>query len=254
MERRQSTFVSQFRNSFLILFWEFLGSVFLGMFQRMLSSVEFILAYWVLVAMCANISGSHFNPAVTVAFIFRRNTGKFSRCLGLAYIVCQFGGIFCGALLAFLFTESGGSLSIRDDDAVFQAMLIEAVATFLYVFTFLIQTEETTRFSRDAAIWALIVASSYGTAISFSASTSGGAINPAYGFSVCFTGLLDTGKGRELKWIWIYLIFPTLGGIVAVLFHEFIYTKTLKLIDEGDQAPPKVSGNLDDTKTEELIQ
>ena len=66
---------------------------------------------------------------------------------------------------------------------------------------------------------------------------------------------MDTGKGKALKWIWIYLIFPTIGGIVAVFFHEFVYTKTQAFIDEAPSSEPRFAppGEAMDTKTEELM-
>jgi glycerol uptake facilitator-like aquaporin len=53
----------------------------------------------------AKVSGSHYNPAITVAFMFRKDTGRFSRPLGIAYIIFQFAGAFLGGLLAFIFTH-----------------------------------------------------------------------------------------------------------------------------------------------------
>ena len=37
--------------------------------------------------MGSKISGSHYNPAVTFAFMFRKDVGRFSRVLGIAYII-----------------------------------------------------------------------------------------------------------------------------------------------------------------------
>jgi glycerol uptake facilitator-like aquaporin len=45
-----------------------------------------LLGIFVLLIFGAKVSGSHFNPAITVAFMFRRDVGKFSRPLGFAYI------------------------------------------------------------------------------------------------------------------------------------------------------------------------
>ena len=62
-----------------------------------------LLGFFVLLIFGAKVSGSHYNPAVTLAFMFRRDTGKFSRMLGIAYILFQFIGAFFGGLLAFFF-------------------------------------------------------------------------------------------------------------------------------------------------------
>jgi len=60
-----------------------------------------LLGIFVLLIFGAKVSGSHFNPAVTLAFMLRRDTGKFSRPLGIAYIIAQFAGAFIGSFLSF---------------------------------------------------------------------------------------------------------------------------------------------------------
>lgn len=45
------------------------------------------MGFFVLLIFGAKVSGSHYNPAVTLSFMFRRDTGKFSRMLGFAYII-----------------------------------------------------------------------------------------------------------------------------------------------------------------------
>lgn len=52
------------------------------------------------------ISGSHYNPAISFAFMFRRDIGNFPRPLGIAYIIFQILGGFLGALLAWFYTGS----------------------------------------------------------------------------------------------------------------------------------------------------
>ena len=81
----------------------------------MLGGIEFIIAYWAIIGLGARISGSHYNPAITLAYTLRRNVGNFSRWMCIAYIIAQFIGIFVGALLAFLFTADGGKLQIQSN-------------------------------------------------------------------------------------------------------------------------------------------
>lgn len=56
----------------------------------------------VLITILGPISGAHFNPAVTVAFLIRR---EISLRLSLAYITVQIIGAVCGALLAHFMFE-----------------------------------------------------------------------------------------------------------------------------------------------------
>ena len=65
-----------------------------------------LLGIFVLLIFGAKVSGSHFNPAITLAFMFRRDIGKFSRPLGFAYIAFQTAGGFLGGLIAYIFTRA----------------------------------------------------------------------------------------------------------------------------------------------------
>jgi len=73
----------------------------------------------VLIIFSARISGSHFNPAVTLAFMFRKEVASFSRPLGLAYIIFQLLGGFIGALVSWLFTGNSGMVAMRSDGFIF---------------------------------------------------------------------------------------------------------------------------------------
>jgi len=69
-----------------------------------------LAGFFVLLIFSARISGSHFNPAITLAFMFRRDTGRFSRLLGLLYIAAQYLGALCGAVITYnLFQAYGGA-------------------------------------------------------------------------------------------------------------------------------------------------
>ena len=83
--------MTTFKESLLILLFEFLGtllltSLFNSSFQAGGDGAGLLCGFFVLLIFSARISGSHFNPAITLAFMFRRDTGKFSRLLGLLYI------------------------------------------------------------------------------------------------------------------------------------------------------------------------
>jgi glycerol uptake facilitator-like aquaporin len=126
-------FVKTIRDSILILIFEFIGTMLLTLLYacftiQSLNSTDqgsgtldftgFLLGIFILLIFGAKISGSHYNPCVTLAFMLRRDTGKFSRALGLAYIVFQVGGAFCGSLIALMFTSWGGNLSIAANETI----------------------------------------------------------------------------------------------------------------------------------------
>ena len=84
----------------------------------------------------AKVSGSHYNPAITFAFMFRRDTGKFSRPLGVAYIVFQVAGGFVGGLIAFTFTLLPNKLGVSSA-FIPQAMTSEVIGAFFVTFLYL---------------------------------------------------------------------------------------------------------------------
>ena len=77
--------------SIMVLVFEMLGTFFLTMLYMAcahnMDMIGFFIGFFILLIFAARISGSHFNPGVTLAFMLRRETGRFSRWLGLAYML-----------------------------------------------------------------------------------------------------------------------------------------------------------------------
>ena len=139
--------------------------------------------------------------------MLRKDAGKFAKPLGFAYIIVQFVGGFSGALLVFMWNKDGGHFGVENTKYIFQACLAETFSGFVYIFTFLIQTEQSTRFSNDPAIWSLLIAAAYTAALFFNVRRSP-AVNPAIAFGFYMTMLIDHGGSGFIKYIWIHLIFP----------------------------------------------
>jgi len=59
------------------------------------------------------VSGSHYNPAVSLAFLFKPDP-PYNRVLFIFYVLAQAAGGLLGALLSFMITKTGGSLYIKD--------------------------------------------------------------------------------------------------------------------------------------------
>jgi glycerol uptake facilitator-like aquaporin len=147
------------------------GNVAVALLANTLATV-FVLA--VLIALLAPVSGAHFNPAVTLAAMWRR---RFSPSDGALYVLAQGAGACAGTVLAhamFALPLVAASTHVRSGAAQW---LAEAVATFG-----LLGVVFGHRRPQDAP-W--MVAGWIGAAYWFTASTS--FANPAVTLGRCLT-------------------------------------------------------------------
>ena len=63
-----------------------------------------LLGLWILTIFCWKISSAQLNPAVTLAFMVRRDSKKLHFSMGLLIMAAQFAGAFGGALLMAFFS------------------------------------------------------------------------------------------------------------------------------------------------------
>mmetsp|Transcript_41916 Transcript_41916/g.30179 ORF Transcript_41916/g.30179 Transcript_41916/m.30179 type:complete len:175 (-) Transcript_41916:501-1025(-) len=131
-EKKKSHFRQLLDGGGIIFGYEFMGTCFLTIFYRLFlllsysydgvdldyepldfQRVGFILCYWILLQLSMTVSGAHFNPAVTLAAFFRKES-LFTRSMLSFYMVAQFAGSFTGALIALIITKTGGDLFIEN--------------------------------------------------------------------------------------------------------------------------------------------
>ena len=155
----------------------------------------------VLITMLGPISGAHFNPAVTLSFLFRRGIGPG---MAAAYVGVQVVGGLLGAALAHLmFDMDVAQISTRARTGVGQ-WLAEGVATFGLVATILATLKA--RPSAVAAMVGLYISAGYW----FTASTS--FANPAVTVARSFT---DTFSGIAPADAPAFIVAQFVGAAVA---------------------------------------
>jgi len=167
------------------------------------------------------ISGCHVNPAVTLGFLA---TGRMKIAEGVAYLIAQFAGGIVGAyLLYWMFTTSplyhksiqglgtdGYGTKSRLLVSQGGAFLIEVVLTAIFVLVVLFATHK-------AAIQGAV-----GVAIGFALlmvhligiPLTGTSVNPARSLGPA----LVVG-GTALSQVWVFIVAPLVGAIVAALIH-----------------------------------
>jgi aquaporin Z len=152
----------------------------------------------------SGISGAHINPAVTLAFFFRR-CFPANRIAG--YLGAQFAGATAAALLLrFIFgsaVDHGITKPTGFTDR--QAFAVETILTFILVYTILATAEEKAVVGKNVALAVGGVVALCGLAFS---PVSGASMNPARSFGPMMASL-------HFQHLWIYLCGPLLGAALA---------------------------------------
>lgn len=83
---------------------ELFGTFMLTLFFYAESQFTLLAGLWILIIFGWRISGSHYNPAITFAYMFRKDNKQFPKSLGLAYIGMQILGAYLASLLLLFLT------------------------------------------------------------------------------------------------------------------------------------------------------
>ena len=89
------------------LIYEFIGTTLLTMvfLTQGAGTGRILMALWIITVFCWKVSGSHFNPCVSIAYMFRRDTSGLPRCLVLFYCMVQLCGAMAGCFLMIWLQE-----------------------------------------------------------------------------------------------------------------------------------------------------
>ena len=165
----------------------------------------------VLITMLGPISGAHFNPAVTAAFLVRR---EIDARTALAYIVVQIAGALAGVALAHLMFDIDVLQVSTKARTGFGQWLAEAVATFGLVATILATLKA--RPSAVAAMVGLYISAGYW----FTASTSfaNPAVTVARSFTDTFSGVAPADAPAFIAAQFVGAVLAT--GLMAWLLRD----------------------------------
>ena len=178
-------------------------------------------------------SGAHINPAVTVTLAA---TGRFPWRDAGPYVLAQLVGAVVGALLIVasfgtgsVATSAAGAVSFGDGVGYPQAILVEALATFLLLLTIFALAVDT----RAPAGWAgLMIGLSVTCLVLVFGPLTGAAVNPARAFGP-FVGAAVFGGDVPWSQLPAYVIGSLLGGLAAALSYDAI-ARPRDLDDEGE--------------------
>ena len=177
------------------------------------------LAIGIMVTNLGHISGGHFNPAITLAFVVTR---RIAAALAVVYWAAQLlGAVFAALILRYLFAKLGGVGHAVPAPAVHEdkAFVLELIMTFFLVFA----VWATAGDPRGAfkAIAGLAIGLTITIDVLVGGPLTGAAMNPARAFGPEFAAHSWTG------W-WVYWFGPIAGALLAAWLYEFLYLSPAK--------------------------
>jgi glycerol uptake facilitator protein len=184
-------------------------------------AITFALAIALAIYAFGNTSGAHLNPAVSVSLAA---VGRFPWSEVPAYIGAQLAGGLVGA--ALIWAAFGGNAvdlgmgqtSIADGTNYLQAIVAEAIGTFLLVTAIMALAVD----KRAPGGWAgLMIGLSVAAAILVIGPLTGGSLNPARTFGPL---VVATIGGGDTFWgdLPAYVIGPVIGGVVAAMAYDAV--------------------------------
>ncbi len=184
----------------------------------LLTALAFGLVIVAMAYSIGNISGCHINPAVSIAMLVRK---KLSFRDFVGYVIAQFAGAIAGAavLMALVGKDSGLGANALFEGSIGLSFLVEVILTFVFVTAILGVTSK----ESNSAVAGIVIGLSLTLVHILGISFTGTSVNPARSFGpALFVG------GDALANVWVFLLAPLVGGVLAALVYGFLEGKKEK--------------------------
>ena len=165
------------------------------------------------------VSGGHFNPAVSLAMFLER---RLSMDDLIGYWVAQFAGAIGASLVVLVAFDSDAvaRTTTRSGDN-WAGIVVEVVMTALFVAVILQVTRSDTYGRQALTVIPLALVAIHVAALQI----SGSSVNPARSFGPALIG-------TEFGDFWIYLIAPPIGAVLGWIAHKIVAQGDMNLRDD----------------------
>ena len=169
-----------------------------------------------------SVSGCHVNPAVSLAMLLsKRMDSKDFICYVIAQILGALAGT--GILYFILSNTSIGTLSLgangygnlsNSNITLIGALVVECILSFVFIYTVLRVTSKERESNGIVIGLVLMLVHLIGINL------TGTSVNPARSLApAIFMG------GEALAEVWVFVVSPLIGAVVAVIFNQLIHVK-----------------------------
>lgn len=172
----------------------------------------FGLIITVMIYAFGHISGAHFNPAVTLAFVVARHFPV--RHLGVYWGAQIVGAILASMCLRWLFGDvaHAGTTLPAGVGGAWQSFILEALLTFFLMVVIMAMATDTRAVGQAAA---LAIGATVALEALFAGPISGASMNPARSLGPALVSLTWTAQ-------WVYLSAPFLGAVAGALLYRWM--------------------------------
>lgn len=165
-----------------------------------------------------HISGCHLNPAVTIGLVA---SGRMNSKDAGPYIVAQIAGGIFAALMIFVIMKTNygsdfvakGNMGANDYKKILGGLLSEIVLTFMFLMIILGATSK----RAPAAFAGLVIGLGLTLIHLVGMGLTGVSVNPARSIGVALFS-----RGDELKHLWVFIIAPPIGAVLAGFCYKMI--------------------------------
>ncbi len=173
-------------------------------------AVTFGLIVAAMIYAFAPVSGAHFNPAVSIALLAAR---LFPVKELPVYLIAQISGALAASYaLHCLFPDNTLLGATLPAGSAMQSFVLEIILTFLLMLTILQLSQDN---SETKGLAGFIIGAVVLLEAMFAGPVCGASMNPA-------RSLAPALVSGHTEYLWLYLLAPVLGALLAVLFRRLL--------------------------------
>ncbi len=186
------------------------NALYAGSLGQVGISMVFGLVIMALIYAMGHISGAHFNPAVTLAFVLVRH---FPAKRALPYVAAQIVGALLGsAAVRMLIGDAGGLGVTHPLNGAFAGVVLEGILTAILMFVIMAVATDTRAVGQAAAI---AIGGTIALEALFAGPITGASMNPARSLGPSIVA----GDYADL---WLYFIGPVLGAALGAMAYQLL--------------------------------
>lgn len=173
------------------------------------------------------ISGGHFNPAVSLAMFL---SGRLELPTMIGYWISQIlGAILASLAVLAAFSQDDVAGTATQASTNWDAFWLELLLTTIFVAVILQSSRSQRVFGTALLAIPLTLVAIHLAAIP----VSGGSVNPARSLGPALVG-------NEWGDFWIYLTAPLIGGVIGAVIHSLLYGRYVVVdVETVEVAPPE---------------